>query len=1582
MISEAKPHQDPESFAASLGATRRETSQFDYIIVGAGAAGGPLACRLVKAEKRVLVVEAGGDPKVAGEIHEAPLFHGRSTEHEELSWQFSVRHYKDDDKQRSDHKYDASRDPSSRLHDPSLPGSPTAATSSKGGIFYPRSSGLGGCTAHHAMIVVRPNDRDWDHIADLTNDDSWRARNMQPYFAKLEKCLYIEEYNKFFLRLFGYLYRFWLALLKFINPRAVLDSGGHGSKGWQPTRFISPGIIQSIFNTDNEFTKVLINSVFKVIREDSTIVAFLKRVLLTMGFVRSFDPNDLSTRAETEGRGVFLIPTGVGGEKETDEKGESLKGCRAGVREFLLKTQKEHPERLCILTGFHVTEILFDDTKSPPEAIGISTLKGAHLYEASPRHAFSKVERHTDYFVKPGGEIICCGGAFNTPQLLMLSGIGRESDLKPLDIKVRADLAGVGRNLQDRYEVCVVSELTEELKALATLSFDPANNEDKLLAEWRATREGLYTSNGGTIAILHRTKAADGPEPDIFAFGAPAAFRGYYWGWSRELLRKERGFPTDQRNLWTWVILKAYTHNNGGFVRLRNGNPLSTPEICFHSFEEGGDDQWKKDLAALEEAVSAMRKINAVAGSPLARELQPDLFLEQTNQDRVSKGLPKWEVSDWIKNEAWGHHASGTCKMGSDRWKAKPQDLDDKFAVLDSKFRVHGVQRLRVVDASVFPKIPGYFILAPILMASEKAADTLLFEAQNENYPETVREREEGAISARRKEACVSEDNSFIKPDERKISVAGSIPPEPNKPLTNKVGLALSGGGVRSSTFALGILQGLAEKDRLRHVDFLSTVSGGAFTGSFLGRLFTRDRCAVPDPCARVQEILRNNRSGPIRWLRTQANYLFASGTDDWLMTIGIVFRNLFTVHLVIAVFLLAVFGTLKGISELSIYKEPALSAFGTTRWGTISLWWWLPIALVVLLVAPIQLGFWLAPKLHSYRSHPPYALAAWILLIAGTSIGLGIPDKGTIAGTILIILALAWLYQEFARSGIKEEGVKESRLEGLVVRNRLTRALGEGYLILFGSFLWVILDSVAASFANKVHVKVLFAGILVSAPLLQMLRSWGLKLLRNREDSGLLLKIVAAILASALVVIVDLLAHKLFQFYGTGWGWRVVLFAYVLSLVLGRAFDFLNLSSLLSHYTARLVRTFLGASNPVRTERTSNVAADVQIADSEDDLLHRNYRPEMRGGPLHLISVCVNETVDHASQREIRERKGLIMTIGSFGISVGRQYFATWENSDAAIPVPSWLRFRRFLEGVTGDSGSLTPIKPIRFNEDPGTFHPLARRDQDLLLVEGLSLGQLTGISGAAFSTGLGRSSSPLQSLFMGLLNIRLGYWWSSGIRATERPGRFPANVWRRFKELPAQLFRVQALLFSEWRAHFDGPSHEFWNLTDGGHVDNTGLYELIRRRLPFIVFSDATFDPFYAFEALANVQRAVRVDFDTEIIWEDNLAGLQLPRQISSWVNMNSLGSLNEIKGNPSSGGPGSKHGAIAKIRYPNGEEGWLLLLKASITLAQPLDVRSYAQSNKAYPQDPTSDQIYDDEQWESYRKLGHAIALNVIA
>jgi choline dehydrogenase-like flavoprotein len=362
------------------------------------------------------------------------------------------------------------------------------------------------------------------------------------------------------------------------------------------------------------------------------------------------------------------------------------------VRERLREVAKRHPDCLHVELHALATRVLFDANGA---ANGIEYRKGTHLYRAHPTPSNQEGETRRVYASR---EVILCGGAFNTPQLLMLSGIGPTEELQANDIDTRVDLPGVGRNLQDRYEVAVTHQMRRSWQVLEGARWTQG---DALWQRWKSSRDGMYGSNGAAIGLVSRSDRAT-TDPDIFCMALLARFEGYFEGFS--------GLIRDESDKMTWAILKAHTRNRSGRIRLRSGNPLDPPVVNFHYFDEGDDDA-DDDLMAVVQAIRAVRELTAPLrdSGQVVRELAPGAACDSDEA-----------LAQYVRDTAWGHHASCSCPIGA----------PEEGGVLDSTLAVHGVSRLRVVDASAFPKIPGFFIAAAVYMLAEKAADMVLAAAK------------------------------------------------------------------------------------------------------------------------------------------------------------------------------------------------------------------------------------------------------------------------------------------------------------------------------------------------------------------------------------------------------------------------------------------------------------------------------------------------------------------------------------------------------------------------------------------------------------------------------------------------------------------------------------------------------------------------------------------------------------------------------------------------------------------------------------------------------------------------------------
>jgi len=293
-------------------------------------------------------------------------------------------------------------------------------------------------------------------------------------------------------------------------------------------------------------------------------------------------------------------------------------------------------------------------------------------------------------------EVILAGGVFNTPQLLMLSGIGPEAELRRHMIPPVALLERVGKNLQDRYEVAVVNRKEQPWDMLRGATF---SETDAQYGQWKANRRGIYTTNGVPLCVIARSTGAQ-PSPDLFCYALLADFRGYKPGYSDAV----RQHP----NYLTWVVLKGHTNNTAGEVTLASRDPRARPLINFNYFEEGTDASGD-DLTAVVNGVSLVRRMT----EGLRNEL--GMVEEMPGPDYTSDD----QLRDFVRAHAWGHHASCSCAIG-------PRN---RGGVLSGDFKVYGVDGLRVVDASAFPRVPGLFIASAVYMIGEKAADVIVEDA-------------------------------------------------------------------------------------------------------------------------------------------------------------------------------------------------------------------------------------------------------------------------------------------------------------------------------------------------------------------------------------------------------------------------------------------------------------------------------------------------------------------------------------------------------------------------------------------------------------------------------------------------------------------------------------------------------------------------------------------------------------------------------------------------------------------------------------------------------------------------------------
>ena len=851
----------------------------------------------------------------------------------------------------------------------------------------------------------------------------------------------------------------------------------------------------------------------------------------------------------------------------------------------------------------------------------------------------------------------------------------------------------------------------------------------------------------------------------------------------------------------------------------------------------------------------------------------------------------------------------------------------------------------------------------------------------------------------------------------------------PNK----RTALCLSGGGIRSATFALGVLQGLARLSLLKQFDYLSTVSGGGYIGSWLTAWIHRH----PDGLAGVSEELRRPPSKPldpepepVKWLRRYSNYLSPRlglmSVDTWTL-LAAYLRNL-TLNWLVLVPMLA-FVLLAPRLMVSLLHWPLVNphaaAHGLLATGLV----FGLVSLTHLHLFRPSLASLRSPRSQDQAAHSPpvggetspwdrierqqgfliggltpLVLAALLLTIAyawyrnggghlddltlfdvdsrGTFVLVGAVMHGIGWSTAALLLkrwrqVTLWTAVEFlvilwsgglgglflwsvlaeTPSDIPVSAFPEwyavFSLAGFLTMFLLTATIFIGVASRYTddhdrewwgrAGAWVLIASV--SWMGLSALVVFGPGLLSYTPVpmtslgglsgvISLLLGFSSRTTATGKAKPTMMDVIldraarlaAPIFIACLLVLITLLTSLAMKAVGdvhggmwdgsaTGlrmppddWGhaivlhnsspWLVIELAMALAALAGAMSLVININkfSLHSIYRNRLIRAYLGASHE---DRRPNQFTDF---DPDDNIeLHDLARKHQAiRKPFHVLNIAINlvRTENLAwQQRKAQSFTASPLFCGSYN-----------------------LGYRRSAD--YGIAGHLAKAKAI-------------------------TLGTALAISGAAASPNMGYHSAPPVTFLLAFFNVRLGWWLGN-----------PGDAGRNTFDRSCPRIAVRPMLAEAFG--LTDAANPYVYLSDGGHFENLGLYEMVLRRCHYIVVSDGSCDADRSFTDLGNAIRKIRIDLGIDIEIETELLELETGTRTSRG------------------------HFALGLIRYDRvdhgAKAGLLIYLKPSLTGNEPADVTEYASCHEEFPHEPTADQFFDESQFESYRALGFHIAEKV--
>jgi hypothetical protein len=849
------------------------------------------------------------------------------------------------------------------------------------------------------------------------------------------------------------------------------------------------------------------------------------------------------------------------------------------------------------------------------------------------------------------------------------------------------------------------------------------------------------------------------------------------------------------------------------------------------------------------------------------------------------------------------------------------------------------------------------------------------------------------------------------------------------------MGISVSGGGIRSATFNLGVLQGLAELKLLRCFDYLSSVSGGGYIHQWLAAWVWRESVKkqqsdkpkgfddvngmlVPPP----EPYNPGTHPEPIRWLRRFSNYLtpkrgpFTADTwvaiTTWLrntllnqiiLSAGLLFLVLLPHLLTIPsllprrglavlvwagaiayLFLVATFFVGESLGQINaspgkvfgqsgvqtLLVLPLLAAGILTTFLVPTSLSGINIVLTFLLATALQLIFAAtitfrggAPLSYLQSHHrtagyksfgefwnqKPKCMAhvkAVFALLGLTFVAV----FGALCGSVWNVLAnlvMAWLWSFGPTHGWELALVigPPLALIGplitlLVVVGLLGRSFSDArreWLSRFAAWIglyavtWLLFVGISLFghlvvkwLAFHVRLKIVslvgWAGTTVASLLASKSSSTTGVTTDETSSKVNTLEVLASVgpyvFIAGLLLIVAWVADTLFvksESYGMVWILLTVLAPLVVCVLFGWRVD-INEFSMHAFYRNRLTRCYLGASRSPRQPNpfTGFDEKDADVAMS-NLLPHKGYY-----GPYPIFCTALNLTRGQDLAWQERKAASFVFAPLYSGYDVG------WT---AASDAKKAMRFNGFVQ--TENYAYPSP---------------------------GIHIHTAAAISGAALSPNSGFHSNPATAFLMTLFNVRLG-WWLANPRVLAENGERLDGRREKFSNpypWPSPRFSLFQLV-SELLGAVDDTS-KYVMLSDGGHFDNMGVYELVRRRCRYIVICDSEEDGQHKLEGIGMAIRKCRIDFGAEI--ELDLRPFE----------------------HPDKAGYSSAHCVVGTITYPESpnDPGIVVYLKSSLTGDEPGDILNYKKEDQAFPHDSTMNQWFSESQFESYRRLGHHAAM----